>query len=81
MRKIIEFTGDGKSKDTAILFMDIASKTEHIKMQYRFMEERGIRPKNQTLVEVNGDKYLYDVHETPRGELWFKIPKNLPYEK
>ena len=81
MRKIIEFIGDGKSKDTAILFMDITSKTEHIRLQYGFMEAKGIKPKAQRLVEMPSDpKYMYDVHETSQGELWFKIPRGLRQE-
>jgi len=77
--KVIEYTGNGKSWKTAISFK-AKDDEEHVRMQHSFMRERGIISRKQTLVEIEGDKHLYDVHETSEGELWFKIPRGLRWE-
>jgi len=70
----LEYTGDGKSKDTAIFFTKATTKTEHVKMQYEFMQQQGIE---STMQYIGGleDDYIYDVHKTAKGEVWFKVPK------
>ena len=71
---LLEYMGDGKSKETAIFFINVTTKAEHIMMQYEFMRKQGIKSTMQLIGGIEGD-YIYDVHETQKGKLWFKVPK------
>jgi hypothetical protein len=77
MLNAIKFTGDGRYRSTAILFTNAASEAEHIEMQYRFMEERGISFGGHDTLVPEDDEYIYNIQETSWGKMWFKIPKGL----
>lgn len=70
----LEYIGDGKSKETALFFTTATTKAEHIAMEYEFMRQQGIE---STMQHIGGmeDDHIYDVHETNKGKLWFKVPK------
>jgi hypothetical protein len=71
----LEYEGDGNSKESAILFTKALTHQEHIELQYKFMKQQGIISYRQsTFID---DKYWYDIHETSKGEIWFKIPKGV----
>lgn len=71
-KKVLNYTGDGKSKETAIFFTNATTEAEHISMQYEFMHQRGIESKMQSLAYTD-EHYIYDAHETSEGKLWFKV--------
>ena len=71
---LLEYIGDGSTKETAIFFTKATTKMEHIMMQYEFMRQKGIKSTMQYIGALEDD-YIYDVHKTSRGELWFKVPK------
>lgn len=72
-----EWIGDGKSRETAILFTNANSQLEHIGMQRHFVGNRGIARGS-----VEGEQgFIYDVWTTTEGEeLWFKVPVSPPEE-
>ncbi len=67
-------TGDGKSKQTAILFSDVRTHMEHITLQYEFIRDKGIEVVGLRCSVQGDDGHLYDVWPTSEGELWFKVP-------
>ena len=72
----LDYIGDGKSKETAIFFTNAKTHVDHIKMQYYFMQQNGIESRMKRIGAIE-DNYVYDVHETTKGELWFKVPKKI----
>ena len=70
-----EYVGDGKSKETAIFFTNATTKAEHIRMQYEYMRQQGVESIMRYIFVDDKEDYLYDVHETKKGKLWFKVPK------
>ena len=68
------FTGDGKTKDTAIYFYKARSKHDHIKMQYEYLSNQGIKSERKYLSDSD-EVFLYDKHETQKGYIWFKSPQ------
>jgi len=73
----VQHSGDGKTKESAIYFTNANTFVDHIEMQQLYLKQRNIETNTtRNIGEVN-DKYMYDVYETKKGNLWFKVPNNL----
>jgi len=71
----LDFIGDGRSKESAILFKGAKTYIDHIRLQYRLLEKLERRSVMQKT--IFDEEFLYDIHETDKGEIWFKVPRRL----
>lgn len=69
----IGHSGDGKSKETAIVFNKARTHYEAIKAFYEYLKEQGISLHQRRLAGVEGG-YMFDIADTDRGLLWVKYP-------
>lgn len=65
--------GDGRTRASAIHFTEARSYEEHIRYQYSWLQAKGLRAWSQALAGMDGE-WLYDVHKTEQGDIWFKVP-------
>jgi hypothetical protein len=65
--------GDGKSKETAYCFRKARTAAEAIALSYEFIENEGYNVKRKEIGGL-GDGVIYDVYDTDKGKIWFKVP-------
>lgn len=67
--------GDGKSRETAFYFKNARTSQEAIKLSYQYITNIGHDP-YQTKRSSRGasEGYVFDVWETAKGDVWFRIP-------
>lgn len=74
----ISFTGDGKSKETAIFFLKAITHMDYVKFQYEFiaknLQTKGDDILGQSIGDIDSD-FVYDIISTTKGNVWFKTPK------
>ena len=68
----IMWVGDGKSFDTAIFFISARSQSEAVLLEYVHLKKNGQKSLEQSLIYKDGKKF--DVHETERGKMYFRLP-------
>lgn len=73
----LRYSGNGTSKDNAIFFTSANSFVDHIEMQSAFIKQNNIEATNIRSVGEVSDKYMYDIYETSKGHLWFRVPNNI----
>jgi hypothetical protein len=65
--------GDGKSKETAYSFRKARTAAEAIALSYEFIKTEGYNVKRKEIGGL-GDGVIYDVYDTDKGKIWFKMP-------
>ncbi|MEE8352770.1 MAG: hypothetical protein V3R37_11340 [Rhodospirillales bacterium] len=70
----IMWIGDGKSFDTAFFFISARSQSEAVLLEYVHLKKNGYESLAQNLVYKDGKRF--DVHETERGKVYFRLPSN-----
>ncbi len=73
----LEYTGSGNSKENAIYFNNASTFIDHIEMEREYIKQKNIKITNLRSFGEVTDKYLYDVYETSKGNIWFKVPNNI----
>jgi len=68
----IMWVGDGKSIDTAIFFISARSQSEAVYLEYVHIKKNGYKSLEQRLIYKDGKRF--DVHETERGKMYFRLP-------
>ncbi len=66
------WVGDGKSFDTAIFFISARSQSQAVLLEYLHLEKNGYKSLEQSLIYKDGKRF--DVHETERGKMYFRLP-------
>ncbi|MEZ5326650.1 MAG: hypothetical protein R3F19_16505 [Verrucomicrobiales bacterium] len=66
--------GDGKSKETAYFFPKARTAMEAIKLTYEFFASEGFERTGMKRIGSVEESFIYDVHETNKGDIWVKIP-------
>jgi hypothetical protein len=67
----IAHDGDGKSKDTAIVFKKARTHQEALRAFYKYLEQQGMVFNGSRLADVE-DGYLFEIVLTDKGPLWVK---------
>jgi len=70
-QKKAKIEGDGKSKKTAIAFINARTKREYHKMMSTFFKENNIEIEMQNFQGIENN-YVYDLIKTDKNEIWFK---------
>ncbi|HWT83242.1 MAG TPA: hypothetical protein VN648_31040 [Candidatus Methylomirabilis sp.] len=70
----LKYSGNGKTKDSAIYFVNARTYGEHLQMQDRFLEEKNIKVLGARRGGGLEAGHIYDVYPTSNGELWFRVP-------
>ena len=68
----VMWVGDGKSFDTAIFFISARSQSEAVLLESVHLQKNGYKSLKQRLVYKDGKRF--DVHETERGKIYFRLP-------
>ena len=68
----VMWVGDGKSFDTAIFFISARSQSEAVLLESIHLNKNGYKSLQQSLIYKNGKRF--DVHETDRGKVYFRLP-------
>ena len=66
------WVGDGKSFDTAIFFISACSQSEAVYLAYVHLKKNGQKSLEKSLIYKDGKRF--DVHETERGKMYFRLP-------
>ncbi len=66
------WVGDGKSFATAIFFISARSQSEALLLAYVHLKKNGQKSLQQSLIYKDGKRF--DVHETERGKMYFRLP-------
>jgi hypothetical protein len=69
-----EFTGDGKSKDTAVFFTNARTPFEHISMQRTLIQQLRLQVEGPRYTARIEGGFVFDVYPTTEGQFWFKVP-------
>ena len=70
----VMWVGDGKSFDTAIFFISARSQSEAVLLESVHLQKNGYQSLKQSLVYKDGKRF--DVHETERGKMYFRLPSS-----
>jgi hypothetical protein len=65
--------GDGRSKETAYCFRKARSKFEALELCQKFLEKGAYKVHRKEIGDLDDD-VVYDVYQTDKGEIWFKVP-------
>ena len=68
----VMWVGDGKSFETAIFFISARSQSEAVLLEYVHLKKNGYKSLEQSLIYKDGKRF--DVHETERGKMYFRLP-------
>ncbi len=71
----IKFTGDGKSRESAITFYDAQNVEEQIKKQYEMLGDNKVLF-DKRFERIEAASFLYMVYYTEGGPFWFKVEQN-----
>lgn len=71
--KVPKPDGDGKSKETAYFFRKARTALEAITLCYEFLEKEGYKVQGRQNGGF-GDGVIYDLYDTDKGKIWFKVP-------
>ena len=66
------WVGVGKSFDTAIFFISDRSQSEAVYLAYVHLKKNGQKYLEKSLIYKDGKRF--DVHETERGKMYFRLP-------
>lgn len=65
--------GDGKSKETAYFFRKARTAFEAMRLCCEFLENEGYEIQSRQNGGL-GDGVIYDIYQTDKGTIWFKVP-------
>lgn len=73
----IKYNGNGNSKENAICFTNAMTFSDYIEMQKEYIKQNNLKINGVKSSGSINDEYIYDIYETEKGSVWFRVPNNI----